>query len=171
MRPLILSALLLSACGSIVPSTLMRLDGVSPTTADPADFAVDLSLPPGLDVQPGTAALTFAVSRSDTNQAVTEHFALEQEGSVFRVTEADLQKLRDLQATARQWEAENDAATQGSLSVTLIPCKQGDGPADDARVDIGMQIKEGGNFLPLVRNGPLSAVATPDQLQNMGMCS
>jgi hypothetical protein len=71
-----LPALLLTACTSILPSTLMRLDGVSPTTADPAGFAVDLSLPTGLDAAPGSATLTFAISRRDSGQMASGHYSL-----------------------------------------------------------------------------------------------
>ncbi len=170
MRPVILSALLLSACTGLVPSTLMRLEGVSPTTADPAGFAVDLSLPVGLDVLPGSAMLTFAVGRSDTGQAASGRFALERAGNVFRVATADLPELRDLQATARQWKLENDVAVQGSLSVHLVPCTRGRGPDEDARINVSLQMTEGGNFLPLIRNGHLSAVATPAEIENMGAC-
>ncbi len=170
MRKLLLSALLMSACTSIVPSTLMRLDDVSPTDADPAGFAVDLSLPTGLDIVPGSAMLTFVVRRSDTNQMASGRFALENVGNVFRVAPADLQELRGLQATARQWKAKYGAATEGSLSINLTPCTRGDGPDADARVNIGLQIAEGGRFLPLVRNGRLSAVATPADIEMMAAC-
>ncbi len=170
MRTLLLSALLMSACTSIVPSTVMRLDDVSPTTADPAGFGVDLSLPAGLDVVPGSAMLTFAVRRSDTDQTVSGRFALVRAANVYRMAPADLSKLRDLQAIARQWKAQNDRATEGSISINLIPCTQGDGPDADARVNIGLQMTETGRFLPLVRNGRLSAVATPADIKNMAAC-
>jgi hypothetical protein len=114
--------------------------------------------------------LTFAVRRSDTNQMASGRFALERAGDVFRVAPADLQELRDLQATARQWKAENDTATEGSLSINLTPCTRGDGPDADARVNIGLQMSEGGPFLPLVRNGRLSVVATRADIETMATC-
>ncbi|MEJ8561836.1 hypothetical protein QTO30_11835 [Yoonia sp. GPGPB17] len=170
MRIGVLSALLLSACTSIVPSTVMRLNDVSPTTADLAGFAIDLSLPAGIDIVPGTAQLMFAVTRSDTGEMQSGAFVLEREGSVFRVAPQDLSELRALQATARAWEAENEDASNGSLGISLSPCLIGDGPAPNARVSVGLRLAEDGAFLPLVRNGPLSAVAPDAQIRDMGAC-
>ena len=170
MRFPILAALILCACSSVVPSTALRLSGLSPTTADPADFAVDLMLPEGIDIQPGTARLIFAVARTDTGQAQSGSFVLEREGTVFRIAVDDVDRLRDLQATARQWDAENDAATSGSLSISLSPCRIGDGPERDARVSVGLRLAQEGAFLPLIRNGPLSAVASEDEIREMPLC-
>ncbi len=170
MRFAFLSVLALSACTSIVPMTAMQLSGLSPTTADPADFAVDLTLPAGIDLGPGTAKLLFTVTRTDVDQTEEGVFTLQRDGSVFRVDPADHAALRALQATARQWKAENDDATGGSLSINLSPCLLGDGPADDAKVSVAIQMKQDGPFLPLVRNGPISAVTSEEQLRDMPAC-
>lgn len=170
MRFMVPLILILSACASIVPSTALRLGGLSPTTADPAGFAVDLTLPAGIDIQPGTAQLIFAVSRSDTGETRSGTFVLGREDTVFRVAPGDLSALRALQATALRWKTEAGDATAGSLSVNLAPCRIGDGPSPDARVSVGLRLQEGGQFLPLVRNGPLSAVASAAQISDMGIC-
>lgn len=170
MRFAVLPIIALSACTSLVPSTVMRLNGLSPTTADPAGFAVDLALPDGIDVQPGTARLMFSVARSDTGETQSGVYVLERDDDVFLIAEDDLPALRSLQATARLWDAENDGATNGSLGLTLAPCLIGDGPAPNARVSVGLRLEEGGTFLPLVRNGPLSAVADSGQISQMGAC-
>jgi len=170
MRFSILAILALSACTSLVPSTIMRLNGLSPTTADPEGFAVDLTLPDGIDVMHGTARLMFTVTRSDTGAEQSGDFVLARAGSVFRIAPDDYAPLRDLQTTARAWTAENDGATNGSLGLSLTPCLIGNGPAPDARVSVGLRLEEGGAFLPLVRNGPLSAVASDEELREMGAC-
>lgn len=171
MRIGILSTLLLSACTSIVPSTVMRLNGLSPTTADPAEFAVDLSLPAGIDILPGTAQLMFAVTRTDTEEMRSGAFELDREGTIFRVASEDLAALRELQAIARQWDVESADTTEGSLGISLTPCLVGDGPSEDARVSVGLRLTQDGVFLPLVRNGPLSAVAPGAQIREMDACS
>ena len=163
--------LVLSACNSVVPSTAMRLSGLSPTTADPAGFAVDLELPTGIDIQPETALLLFSVVRSDTGEAQSGTFVLERDDTVFRVAPDDLAALRELQKTAQRWKEEAGGATEGSLSVNLAPCLMGDGLAPDARVSVGLRLDKDGMILPLVRNGPLSAVASPAQISEMGACS
>ena len=170
MKAKILYAFLLSGCTSIVPMTAMRLSGLSPTTADPADFAVDLTLPAGVDVSPGAAKMMFSTTRTDTDETAARAFTLQRDGSVFRVDPADHAAFRALQATARQWDAENPDATKGSLTINLAPCRVGAGPAANATVSVAIQMEQGGDFLPLVRNGPLSAVTSEEQLRNMPDC-
>ncbi|MEL7180264.1 MAG: hypothetical protein AAFN63_10565 [Pseudomonadota bacterium] len=170
MRLALLSALALTACTSIVPVTAMRLSGLSPTTADPADLAIDLKLPAGIDVSPGGAKMIFTVSRVDLGDTRNGQFALQRNGSVFMVNPADYAALRGLQAQARTWQAENDDATKGSLSINVSPCRIGDGPTNDARVDVAIRMQQDGAFLPLVQAGPLSAVTSPQQLRDMPDC-
>lgn len=170
MRLPILSVLLLSACTSIVPTTVIRLNSLSPTTADPAGFAVDLSLPEGIDITPRSAVLSFSISRSDTGETQSGDFVLQREGSVFRVAPQDLAALRALQATSRAGDADGADATTGAIGINLLPCIVDEGPVDNARVSVGLRLYEDGAFLPLVRNGRLSAVATDAQIRDMDVC-
>lgn len=172
MRLSLLPILALCACSSIVPSTVARLSTLSPTTADPAGFAVLMTLPAGLGVQRGSARLIFAVRRTDTGEALQEDIVLERDSGaqVFRIAADDYARLRNAQATARAWEAQNDAATEGELSVHVAGCKIGDGPDPDARVSVALKVTQGGEFQPLVRNGPLSAIASATQIRDMDAC-
>ncbi len=170
MKLACLSALALSACTSLAPTTVMRLGNLSPLTADPADFAVDLTLPSGIDVSPGKAILIFSVRRTDIERSEEGFFTLQRTGSVFAIDPADYADLRALQALALDWQDENPDASSGALSVALSPCRIDEGPADDAKVSVAIQVAQGGAFLPLVRNGPLSAVTSDEQLQNMPDC-
>ncbi|MEL6683193.1 MAG: hypothetical protein AAFQ09_11185 [Pseudomonadota bacterium] len=171
MKIWLLCACLASGCTALVPTTAMRLNGLSPTTADPADIAVDLKFPDGIDVSPGSARLSFSTMRIDTDETAAGDFALQRDGTVFRVAPADFSALRALQATARQWSDESPAKTNGSLSISLSPCRVGTGPAADASVSVAIQLEQGGAFLPLVRDGPLSAVTSEAQLRDMPDCT
>ncbi len=173
MRSLILSALTLSACTSIVPSKVLRLHALSPIEADPAGFAVAITLPKGLEIEPQSARLMFMVTRTDTGETRDDVFVLERmtaERAIYRVAPNDLNALRAAQVVAREWKAENDDATSGSLGVTLSPCKVGTGPAPDARATVAIRVNEDGPFLPLILNGPISAIAEPEQIRDMGAC-
>lgn len=170
MRSSAFSMLLLSACTSIVPMTAMQLSGLSPTTADAADFAVDLTLPAGVDVMPGSARMVFSVRRTDTNESAGRAFVLLRDGTVFRMDPADHDAFRAVQEVAQRWNEEARDDTEGSLSINLAPCRIGVGPAEDATVSVAIQIEQGGGFLPLVRNGPLSAVTSDEQLRDMPDC-
>lgn len=174
MRPFILPALLLSACTSIVPSTALRLSALSPMEADPAGFAVAMTLPEGLEIEPNSARLTLSAIRTDTGEIRDATFVLERlklEGAVYRVAPGDLDSLRAFQANIGQWKAENGDSTRGSLNVTLSPCTIGEGPAGDARASVAIRINPDGPFLPLVLNGPISDITTPQQIREMEVCS
>ena len=171
MRVMLLAAASLSACTSLVPATVMQLSGLSPLTADPADFAVSLDLPEGVAVTPGSARLTFSVMRSDLRQIDSETMTLMQVGDVFAISPQDQARLRAIQTRARGWKAQAPDATEGSLSLSLAPCGTGYPLAPDARVNVGVRLSEDGPFLPLVRNGPLSAVAEAVQIADMPPCA
>lgn len=166
--------LILSACTRIVPDTVSQLNALSPLEADPAGFAVALTLPDGLDVTPHSTRLMFAVSRADTGETRDGAFVLERasaDQAIYQIAPRDLNALRALQDVARQWKSENDDATSGSLNVTMSPCRVGAGPADDARASVDIRIDADGPFLPLIRKGPISALAEPEHIRNMGACS
>jgi hypothetical protein len=173
MRLPILSSLILSACSSVIPTTALRLNAMSPLQADPAGFAVAVTLPDGLGIEQETALLKFIVTRTDTNETVEDVFVLERlttENEVFRVAPEDLDSLRAAQVVAREWRAENDDATSGSLSIMIGPCQVADGPSTDAVVSVAIQVSTDGPFLPLVSNGPISAIVEPEQIRAMGRC-
>lgn len=165
--------LILSACTRIVPDTVSQLNALSPLEADPAGFAVAITLPKGLDITPQSARLMFAVARADTGETRDGAFVLERtsaDQATYQVALRDLNALRALQEVAQQWKNDGDA-TSGSLSVTMSPCRVGAGPADDARASVDIRIDANGPFLPLIRKGPISALAEPEQIRNMGACS
>ena len=174
MRALVLPALILSACTSIVPDTALRLNALSPIEADPAGFSVAVALPEGLDIEPKSAQLRFVVIRTDTGETRNRAFVLERlvaDQAIYRVAPNDLDAFRAFQALARQWKTENDDATSGSLGVTLSPCKVGAGPVHDARASVAVQTHPDGPFMPLIRNGPISAIVGPEQIHEMRACS
>lgn len=172
MRRFLIDPLLLAACGSLVPSTVARLSQLSPMEADPADIEVAVAFPPGLDVQAGGAVLVLTATRTDTGQTSGGRYVLDRrEGvpaevpadpggqvAVFRVAPRDLPALSAQQALIRTWEAENDPATSGSLSVSLAGCARGEGPAPDADGAVWMRVEAGGGFLPLVRPTAIAAI-------------
>ncbi len=170
MRSLILSLMLMPACTSLVPNTVTQLNRMDPTIADPQDFAIMIEMPEGLDFIPGSAQLRFMTQRTDTGESRSETFMLEQYEQTFAVADADLVPLRTLQATARRWKAENPDASNGSMGVWVAPCVVGDGPASDARVSVSIRMEQDGPFMPLVRNGPISAVAGSERIGEMKEC-
>ncbi|MEP5154500.1 hypothetical protein [Planktotalea sp.] len=174
MRLPLLSVLLLSACTSLVPSSAILLNQVSPYEADPAGFAVSLILPEGLEITEGSAQLTFSARNTETDEILETPLILERlkiEGAIFHIAPKDLAALRETQSTAREWKAVDEDAVKGSLAVTIEPCKLGDGPATDAVASVAIRMSEDGAFLPLINNGPISAIIRQDALPEMKPCT
>ena len=131
----------------------MRLSGLSPTTADPADLAIDLTLPSRVDVGPGSAVMLFSTTRTDTNETDQGEFVLQRNGTIFSLASADYAAVRALQAAARQWQSENSDATKGTLMISLSPCRRGAGPVADATVSVAIRMERDGVFCPLCGMG------------------
>jgi hypothetical protein len=172
MRPLpILALVLLAGCASFIPATVARLAAMSPLEADPADIAVAVDLPEGLDLTADGVTLTFEATNDATGESFREELPLEQRGDVTTVVSvpaADQPRLRAFQARARDWE--NTVGASGSISVVILPCLAGDGPAADATVDISVRLAADGPFLPLVRGGALSEVADVAEIAQLPAC-
>jgi len=122
-------------------------------------------------IRPTAAVMIFSVTRDDFDHTEEGRFTLLHDGSIYAINPADYAELRALQALTRQWKAENEDATSGSPLIDLSsPCRLGEALADDATVNVAIQMEQGGAFLPLVRNGPLSAVTSEEQLRDMSDC-
>jgi len=164
--------LLASACASVNPVTLVKLATLSPLEADPALMAVEIDLPENLNIVEGTAIITVFSERSDTGELLKEDFILDVlADNRYQFAAADLDRLRQTQATAKQWETEALAANSGGFSVSLEPCIIGDGPTVDAGVNIRISFDESGTFYPLVTNGRISDVADAEELSQVPQCS
>lgn len=149
-------ALCLTACTALVPSTVGRLMALSPLTADPEAIALRLTLPEGAGIRPGSALMVLETTNDGST--TTDTYVLDQRGDVFAVAATDVPLLRARQAEIAAMEAADPDAISGSLSITASPCKIGDGPTLNSRISVAMRLAVDGPFLPLVNNGPLSAV-------------
>lgn len=168
---LVVPSCLLVACSSVNPVTMLRVSQLSPLDADPAVLAIRLDLPAGINVPQGSAEIAFFSNREDTGEAIEESFVLEvQNGSTYRIAQADLERLRAAQATIKTWEAEAPEANTGGISVGVGACIIGDGPAPDARASVRVQLDDSGTFFPLISNAPLSAVLGDEELGELPQC-
>ncbi|MXQ09417.1 hypothetical protein GQ651_16340 [Alphaproteobacteria bacterium GH1-50] len=155
------AALVLAACGSLVPSTVAGLMGVSPLEADPADFAVSVDLPEGVTVAPAGVTLSLKASAADGESAgIGVRLAEERQGgtTLYSVAPEDLTAFRDVQGLIRAWEAADSDGTTGSLTVEVTACTLGDGPEDGATFDVGLRSTPDGPFRPLIRRAPVADI-------------
>ena len=164
----LLCLLALGGCGAVAPVTAARLANLSPLTADPAGMAVAVDLPEGLGLRPGSAVLGFTLRNGDEVVAIELRLA----GSAtagFSVADRDLGRLRQVQATGREWQAADPDGTSGSLSLTFGPCLTGP-LAPDARVAARLRLGADGAFLPLLRPQPVAEFADEIGLDTIPPC-
>lgn len=177
MKPLLcLSLIFLSACSSVVPSAVARLYQLTPLEADPADLAVALELPDGVQVRPGTAKIIFDARRTDIGETSKETYDLRTQTdltsglTVLAVDPDDYDALRAQQGLISDWEAANDEATEGSISVGFEGCKTGPGPAEDAMVSVLIRTERDGRFFALVKDATLAEVLQVLDLSEVKPC-
>jgi hypothetical protein len=167
-------AVLVLGCTSVVPSSVVWLQQTSPLEADPSQIAARLTLPEGLGVLPGSASLTLSAMRKDTGETLSEVYPFDvqqSETALFRFSPKVAARLAQQQATLRAWDAEPDVEGNASLTVDIEPCRIGGGPTPEARVSVHVQLDEDTGFLPLIRNGPISAVAQASDIADMEPCN
>lgn len=170
MKDVLLAAtILLGACSTVVPGTVLKLSEVDPLTADPADIALQVEVPDSLGLLPeaGTLALS-AQFRDDTVKA--GQFPIEQVGDVLQIAPASHAALRALQAEIAVWETADPDGTDGSLGVDLEPCLRAPRVPADATVSVGIRLEADGAFLPLLRDAPLAEALETATFDDMPMC-
>lgn len=173
------AGLALSACSALVPSTAARLAALDPLTADPAGIGLIVVLPPGLSVTPGSATLELQAVRGDEARKGTFRLADRElsgvegvpEGATtrgFAVAEADIPRMRALQAEIAEWKREG--AAKGSLGLGIGGCAVGPGPAPDAVGSVMIRLSEADPYLPLIREGSLADLLGPETLAAIKPC-
>lgn len=170
---------LLSACASLVPSTLYQLQALDPLTADPAAIEVMLELPPGLEVAPNSAILTLQAE--GPSGKLDEGFVLvsrpiEAEETlsstdIFRLAQADIDRMKQTQAEIARMKQADNGKTRGSLSVALGGCGVGNGPSPDARASVFIRTEPGASFLPLIKDVNVRQLIGPDLFDAIRPCN
>ncbi|MFQ6552335.1 hypothetical protein AAD018_008320 [Aestuariibius insulae] len=172
--PLFAIALALSACTSVVRSTVAELETRSPVDTDPAAMTIVADLPPGLGIAEGSPTLRLSALRSDTGAQTEGVFVLARGGApgaeTFRVAPADLDRFRRLQAQIKDWKAEAASETKGQLNMGVKGCRIGAGPVPSASLSIAMQLEEDGPVLPLIRPTPIKRVLRITGVEELPDC-
>ncbi len=185
MKPTLLVLPFITACSSLVPTTVAQLQAISPAEVDPAAIEVAILLPAGLQPQPQTAVLSLAGRRTDTGEVATMDVILAErtltlEGVevqpgervfAYRVAEADVARVRAQQARVNAWEAVAPEATEGSLSVGLGACSVGNGPVQDAAGAVYIRMATDAPMLPLIRRAPIARLIGAAAMESIGPCA
>jgi hypothetical protein len=175
----LIASLALSACAAIVPSTAARLAGFDPLTVDPAAIELVVILPPGLSVNPGSARLELVAVRGDERREGSFRLADRPatlgsgvpsgaSGRRFAIAEADIPRMRALQADIAVWKRTGDAT--GSLGLGIGGCAVGAGPAAEAQGSVLIRVTAEGPFLPLIDKARLADLLGAEVLAAIKPC-
>lgn len=163
---ILIAVLSLGACSSLVPGTVAQVAQLDPLTADPAAVAIEVQMPEGLAIRPGSARLELSAQRGDMRAGGA--FALAAEGNVWSLAQAEWPAFRAAQARIADWKAEDPAGTLGTLAVRVDPCLTGAPTLGRAAVSVSIRTAEDGAFLPLLRDASMRAVVRDVPLEPCG---
>jgi hypothetical protein len=186
MRRVLLALMcwVLAGCASVVPSTMARLQTLSPAEADPAGLSVAVVSPVGLRPIPGSGRLILTARRTDTGvQDAADLILKEMAGDAgafgaaagervtyYRLADADVPVMRALQDKLAAWKADAPDATEGSLSVGVGACAEEDGPSPDAAGSVFVRVRADDGWLPLIEKAPLASLIGADRFAAIGPC-
>lgn len=160
---------MISGCVWINPMTALQLARMNPLEADPSVMAVQLDLPEGVEVVPGTAELRLEMETAD-GDVLDGRYVLENSGDVWRVPDATQLEMRSDIAQARAWELADPDGASGSFSAGFEPCAVNGGPTPDARFTMALQLEPDGAFLPLFDNVRISNIYDVDAVGQLAPC-
>ncbi|MBY5933780.1 hypothetical protein KUV51_12285 [Tateyamaria omphalii] len=169
LATLLLVAMGLGACSTVVPATLYQMRGLDPLSADPADIALRVDLPEGLGLLPGSGRLQLRATDADGSEMVGS-YPITMVGDVLQVEPASHADLRALQAEIRARKAADPEGVTGSLSVDFEPCSDMAALPEDARVSVDIRLAADAAFLPLLRDAPLADALEMAALEELTLC-
>lgn len=133
--------------------------------ADPAGIRVSAHFPRGLRAVPGGTRLIIAFADGRPSESFVLATAAEappppgptQEAAVFRLAEADLPRLRDVQAAIAAGRTQGPRV-HGSLSVSADLCHPGAMPEGRLPASTHLRTESGGEWVPVVLNFDLRRI-------------
>ncbi|WP_147110098.1 hypothetical protein [Tateyamaria sp. syn59] len=174
MKEIVLSVLLLvamgvGACSTVVPSTLYQMRGLDPLSADPADIALRVDLPEGFGLLPGSGRLELRATDTDGVEFFGS-YPITMVGDVLQVAPASHADLRALQAEIGARKEADPDGISGSLGVDFEPCSDLADIPETARVSVDIRLAADAAFLPLLRDAPLVDALEMAALEELTLC-
>lgn len=179
-----LAFIALSGCTYMPISSMLKLRQFDLMTADARQIRVAVQMPEAIGVREGGAVLEIGVERSSSGEKLEERFMLEQvpgtgaapgvermPGShleVFRMSEADMERLSALRRTVGAWKAVDPDGTKGSLSIGAAGCRRGVLPEGALPVSTYLRTGSEEEFITMTRDMDLRTLVT-DSDENIGL--
>lgn len=164
------AALTVTGCVSLNPVTLVQLAMLDPLTADPTQMAVALDLPDGVGVADGSAYMRIYAEQQGGDSFDETFTLISDVQDIWRVEPGARERFRGAQARAAAWERADSDGASGGFSVGFEPCAIGDGPGDDARVSLSLQLEPDARFLPLFNDLPVEELMEDADIALLGPC-
>ena len=171
-----LAFLALGGCGYMPISSMLKLRQLDFMTADARQIRVAVLMPEAIAVREGVAVLEIGAERRSSEEKLEEQFILEQvqgrdatpgietmPGSrleVYRVAEADMERLSALRRTVEIWKAADPDDTKGTLSIGAAGCRRDRLPEGALLVSTYLRTDSEGEFITMARNVDLRSVAS-----------
>lgn len=179
--PGLLSAIALgvAACAYVPASSLLKLSSVDMMTVDPGQIRVAVAMLEVLSVRKAGVVLETGARQSASGPEDSDRFVLEAEiaatdkpdvpeenlsVSVFRVAEADLDRLGTLQKRIADRKARFPDNVDGFLTVSAKGCRNGALPDTPLPVTTWLKIRDDQPYFVLTRETDLRAVLSAEAL-------
>lgn len=172
----------LGACTVVPAKTLWAMRNFDPMTTDPARLRAAVAMPSEAFPAKGGAKLVMSQARKGGADEVKIELMLEevplasetglgavkpkagQEARAYRIAAADMPRLVEARARARERAAAAPGVYQGTLSVGIDGCRPADAPVPkEFRVSTWMKTAETGEYLTVLDDVDLVAMVGADK--------
>ena len=176
-----LALLAVAGCSYMPLSSMLKLRQFDLMTADARQIRVAVQFPDAMAVREDGAELMISVEHAGSGEKLEERFILEQvsgqgvtpgvetrPGShleVFRMAEADMERLSALRRTVEGWRATGPDDTKGSLSVGAAGCRRDTLPEGPLIISTYLRLDEAEEFFAVTRNMNLRTFASDAHLE------
>lgn len=176
------TAALLSGCGHIPVTTMYKLWSFDFAHADPGSIRAAIRVPEALMAQPGGAKLTLGRNAAGSASPVAETFILEEVKdprelqsltrfarsgypiTAYKLSAADVQKLKRIQAEINADRAAGKTDARGNLGVSIDACSRKSLPQGALLSSTYLKLDEDVGYMPLVEDIDLRKEISPEDL-------
>lgn len=159
---------LLSAClaAMLLPAAAQAYRISDPLAAKPAELRVTITLPPGFEIEAGSAQLTVTATNPRTQEAALSADALRAAGRdgaarVFALADPAGSQFAGLETRVAAWRAAK-IATAAQIDVAFTPCRSDPGAATSGAMALSIQPAPGAPRLVLLPAGTTLAAYLGD---------
>lgn len=182
-----LAFMALAGCTYMPISSMLKLRQFDLMTADARQIRVAVQFPDVMEVREGGAEMMITVEHMDSGEKLEERFILERvpgQGAtpgvermsgthleVFRMAEADMERLSAMRQAVGAWKAAGPDATKGALSIGAAGCRRDSLPEGPLIISTYLRLEETEDFFPVTRNFNLRTFASDAHLEeNLPPC-